>query len=399
MKAKTLYALIVFSCLHLSSGSAVAQQKRTLPRPAIESNADAWQLFASAEGGFAALFPGSPTKSGQVLKTGVGSLPSFSVELKTGLAEYLVSYMNFPNAFDDPAALKAAYDGGRDATLSSHQLTLVAEREVTLNGYIGRHTTAAGKDQLLNNRVFAVGKRLYQVTIVTRDFRKLPPARIKLFESTINKFLDSFRLIPTVVGSNTDLAEKKQETGSVDLGRIENSVYINEYFKFRVTLPQTWTVVERDENDAALEVGKELIKGSDVATNAAIDQSVSRTRVLFIISKFPLRTPNVAQAMLQAGIEDVTDIGMTARVYLEKNWEILQGSPFQAKLLKAVHPVTIAGISFYKMDVEQTAAGVTIKQKYFATMRRGQALFFITNYLDDADNILMEKILYSMEFQ
>ena len=401
MKIRALYTLIALVCLHLSAGILVAQRTRNpLPAPpAVESNVKAWQTFVSSEGRFSVLLPGSPEKSGQVIQTGVGSLPNFSVTLKTGMAEYLISYIDFPNAFDDQAALKAAYDGGRDETLSSNQLTLVSDRDFSVGGHVGRHFSAVGKGQLYNNRIIAVGKRLYQIVIVTRDYRKNAPATINRFETTINKFLDSFKLIDNGAESPTPVAEKTNEVGAVDLGKMENSVYSNDSFGFKVSLPESWHVVERETTDAALQVSKEMAKGSDKQANVEFDQSLAKTFLFFTLTKFPLRTPNVTQAMLQCGVERVSDKRVTARFYLEKNRDFLLGSPLQYKLLRDVYPETIAGLSFFVMDMQQSAAGITVQQKYYATIRKGYALFFVTNYFVDADNIAMEKIIQGTQFK
>lgn len=399
LKIRAFCPLIALACLHVSAGPLLAQRKRTPPPPAIESNAKAWQLFISTEGRFSVHMPGTPEKSGQVLSTGVGSLPSFSFTLKTGMAEYLISYMDFPSAFDDPTALKAAYDGGRDETLSSNQLTLVGDRDISVESHIGRHITAVGKGQLFNNRIVAVSKRLYQVVIVTRDYRKYSPARIRLFESTINRFLDSFKLILSLAGSNTSVAEKTTEAGSLDMGRMENSNYINDFFSFRVSLPESWHHVERETSDAALQVGKEMVKGSDKQVNVGIDQSMAKTFIFFSITKFPLRTPNVTQAMMQCGVEKLSDKRMTARIYLEKSRNLALGSPLQFKLLRDVYPETIAGLSFFVMDMQLSVSGVTVKQKYYSTLRKGYALFFVTNYFDEADRMSLEKILQTAKFE
>jgi hypothetical protein len=365
----------------------------------VESNANSWQTFISPEGRFSIRLPGIPAKGGQVLNTAVGSTPSFTFTLKTTLAEYLVTYTDFPVSFDDPAVLKDAYDGGRDQTLSTRQLTLVSDRDVTIDRHVGRHISAVGKGQLFNSRVIAVGKRLYQVLIVTKDYRKYTPARIRLFESTINTFLESFKLIPTVVGRETRVSDTRIESGEVDFGRMEKSEYLNDYFGFRVSVPESWHLIERETRDAALQVSKEMSKGSDPKVNAGIDKSMAKTYVLFSLTKFPLRTPNVRQAMFQCGIEELSDKDMSARVYLEKNKDFLLNSPLNYKLLKDVFPATVAGTSFYAMDMQQSAGGVTVTHRYYSTVRKGYALFFVISYFDDADRLTSEKALQASKFE
>lgn len=401
MKIKLIYPLIALACLQLFPGSLLGQIKRrsTPPTPAIESNVKAWRTFVSTEGNFSVLLPGSPEKNGQVLNTGVGPLPSYYFDLKTAMAEYHISYMDFPSAFDDQGALKAAYDGGRDQTLSSSGLSLVSDRDFTVDGHIGRHFSAVGKDQLFNNRIVAVGKRLYMLVIVTRDYRKNPLATIKRYETTINRFLDSFKLINGATETDAPFPDEAKARVSVDLGRIENSVYINDYYGFKVSLPESWHPVERETTDAAIQVNKEMIKGSDKQVNERVEASIARTVVFFTVTKFPLRTPNVTQAMLQCGVERLEGKNVEARVYLQNNRDVMLNSPLQFKLLRDVYPETIGGLSFFVMDMQQTAGDITIKQKYYATIRKGHALFFIANYFDESDRLKMEKALHGLIFQ
>lgn len=353
----------------------------------------------SGEGRFSVSFPGIPKKGGQVLNTGVGSLPSFSVTLKTGMAEYLISYMDFPSAFDDKLALKAAYDFGRDETLSANQLVLVSDRDLSVQGHIGRQIIAVGNGQLFNSRIIAVDKRLYQVVVMTRDYRKNRPATIKLFETAISKFLDSFKFVVDAPEIIAQVAEQATATGAVDLGRIENFVYVNHYFGFQVSLPESWSIMERDVTDAAIQVSKETLKGSDSHRNSEIEQSIAKTYLFFSVTKFPLRTPNVTPAMLHCGIERLSGSPVTARVYLENSRDLMLHSTFQYKLLHDVYPETIGGLSFFVMDMQQSDANVILKQKYYATILKGHALFFVTNYFVDADGIDMDKIIHGAKFK
>lgn len=399
---KKLCLLITLACVLMSAGNVLAQRRRktsATPPPAVESNAQAWKTSLSEGGGFTVLMPGQPAKEGHVVQTDAGPLPSFSLTLKTGMADYIVVYTDFPKTFADSNLLKSAYDSGRDNLLKSSSLTLVNERDISIDGYTGRQIAAEGKGRLLNDRIVAVGKRLYQVMIITRDYRSGSPAGVKLYETNINKFLDSFKLVNPEAAGNRQPVAKAAGLAVVDLGRVENSVYINNYFSFKTTLPAGWQVLEREVSDATLEVGRELVKGSDAQTNAAIDKSVARTLVLFILSKFPPGTPNVTHAMLQCGAERISNSQMTSSMYMESNKRLLFGSSLSYKLTRDIYPQTIAGLSFSAMDVEQSAYGMTVKQTYYSTMRKGYALFFVTTYFNEEDRTALEKILKETRFE
>jgi hypothetical protein len=126
---------------------------------------------------------------------------------------------------------------------------------------------------------------------------------------------------------------------------------------------------------------------------------MAKTYVLFSLTKFPLRTPNVTQAMFQCGIEELSDKNISTRVYLEKNREFLLNSPLHYKLIKDVFPETIAGTNFFAMDMEQSGGGLTVKHRYYSTVRKGYALFFVISYFDEADRLTSENALKSIQFQ
>ncbi len=397
MMKKVFCPLIALACLQLVSVLAPAQRRQTpRPKPQVESNMDSWKTYTSVEGRYSVLMPGVPQKSGQTIKTAVGWLPNLIVSLKTDMAEYRVSYSDFPEVLEDPNLVKAAYDGGRDQLLSSYAATLVGERDINVGGYAGRHFTAIVKGKLLSDRIVAAKKRFYQVVVVTEDYRKNSPTSVRLHESTINKFLDSFTLRDGDKDETVDNAPR--EVTSIDLGSLDGSVYVNPYFKFRIKLPEGWNIAERESNNAALQVGRDLVKGSDTRTNEAVDRSVAKTVLLFTTSKFPPQTPNVRQAMIQCGAERINNT-VTSATYLQSSKDLLLKSSLKYSVVRDVHTETIAGLSFSVMELQQSAYGFTVKQRYYATIRKGFALFFVTSYLDDADGTEMEQVLKGSKFE
>ncbi len=399
---KKFYLLISFAFITISVQNIFAQQPANPPPPAAEYNEKAWKTFTSTEGGFTVLMPGQPVKSGQLLKSenGTGPLAYYAYNLRTGVAEYGVSYSDFEYAMSDPAVARVAYDGGRDNLLAQNSLKLIDDKDVYINGYLGRQIVAEGKDFIFHDRMVAVNKRFYQAMIVTRNYRTGQQGTSKFYETIVNKFLSSLKLINTEAVTNNAPLQKSEEVASIDLGRVENNVYLNSYFKFQASLPADWHVQEREASAAVLDVGREMVKGSNAQTNAALDQSIAKTLILFTVSKFPLNAPTGTQAVLQCGVEKISDPRITSAVYMEMNKKFLLESPMRYKLLRDSYTETVGGVSFSVFELEQTREGSpSVKQKYYGATRKGFILFFVATYMAQEDRTKMEKILSTIKFE
>jgi hypothetical protein len=402
---KTFY-LSIFLLLVIASSHAASAQKRTPAAPrqqpaapqVVEYNAQAWKTYSSSEGGFTVLMPGTPGKSGELLASGSGPLAHYTHTLQTSMAEYGVTYSDFPQAMTDPAHVKSAFDGGRDALLDGMKLRLVSEHELTIDGFSGRQILAENDSLIFHDRFVAVNKRLYQVIVVFSKNKQKRPQLARFYDSIVEKYLGSFKLINTAEATMGKPPEKSSEVVALDLGRVDNSVYTNEFFGLRLTLPTGWNVVANEVNDAALDVGKEIIKGVDKTVNAAVDKSIAKTVVLVAAGKHPFNTHGADPAMIQCGAERLSSVTMTSAAYMESNKKFLLNSSLKIKLVKDTYTETIGGVTFAVFDMEVVYGTMTVKQRYHATIRKGFALFIVTSYVLDEDFVTLSNILTSVKF-
>lgn len=401
------HLFISLTCIILSTQSLFAQksagsQPEPPPPPAAEYNEKSWKTFTSSEGGFSVLMPGQPVKSGELLKSesGGGPLTYYTFNLKTGVAEYGVAYSDFEFVMSDQNIARLAYDGGRDNLLKQHSLKLVEEKDIYIDGFLGRQIIAEGKNFIFHDRMVAVNKRFYQAMIVTRNYKTSPPAISKFYETTVNKFLNSFKLVNTAAVTNSETTAKSTEVASIDLGSVENNVYRNSSFKFQLNLPPEWHVQGRETDEAALKVGRDLVKGSNQQANEAMDKSIAKTLILFTLAKFPLGAPSATQAVLQCGAERITDTRSTSAAYMESNKKFLLASPMRYRLLRDTYVETVGGVGFSVFELEQPRTnGPSVKQKYYSTMRNGFALFFVATYMTAEDRAALEKIMSTLKFE
>jgi hypothetical protein len=404
---KNFYLSILLLFVIASSHAAFAQKRTTAPSQQppppqiVEYNDKAWKMFSSPDGGFTVLMPGTPVKSGELLTSDSGPLAHYSHTLKTSMAEYGVSYADFPYAINDPAQIKASFDSGRDALLADMKLRLTSERDLTIDGFPGRQIVAESENEsyTFHDRFVAVNKRLYQVVIVVPRSKQKSPELSRFYDSTVEKFYRSFKLINTAEATNGRTSEKSSEVAALDMGRVQNSVYVNDYFGLRIDLPTSWNVVAREINDASLDVGKEMLRSGDKSLDASVERSVAKTVVLLASGKFPISSPGPNPALFQCGAERLPGRQMTSAAYLEGNKKTLLSSPLKIKLTRDTYSETIGGLTFAAFDMETQHATMTVKQKYYAAIRNDYALFFVISYIVEEDLVTLNNILKSVTFE
>ena len=178
-------------------GKVAPKQPPSSPFPRIAYDEQAWKEFESTEGGFIIAFPGKPgfmTQTGQAL---AGPVANHIHGLDIGVAVFMVSYTDIPSLVpaDDKELINHGLDVGRDRALSGTNSRLISEEPLTLDGYIGRGLFYSSDDgSLTHSRSYIVGNRLYQVVVVSDDYRKSPKEDKVFFKGLVNRFFASFKL-------------------------------------------------------------------------------------------------------------------------------------------------------------------------------------------------------------
>lgn len=157
------------------------------PPPKIE-----WKELVSDEGRFSVLFPGIPKQSLREVDTpnGKAKSPKFDVFLPDGIFSVRYGDLPFePNV--NPNDLKSYYDSIRSDTLKAQPATLISERDVWINGKLGRELVVELDGTYSMYRFILNGKRIYQANTVVKISRKDDPTA----QAMSNKFLDSFQIM------------------------------------------------------------------------------------------------------------------------------------------------------------------------------------------------------------
>jgi hypothetical protein len=148
------------------------------------------KAFASREGGFTVLLPGTPREQALKHKGPDGrEVVSYTFVVERTPAAYTIAYASDPNlAKADLDAINVRLEKVRKGLESSLNGKLVGERKITLEKHPGLefHLELAGTS-FYRSRIYIVRDRFFQVTV-------LGPREVALSPES-NAILDSFQLL------------------------------------------------------------------------------------------------------------------------------------------------------------------------------------------------------------
>lgn len=161
-----------------------------------------WQDLVVPEGGFAVLMRGQPEYVRQQLDTPAGKMSAHLYSADRPDAYYAVGYSDYPLALVLAASPDQIFAGARDTWVKRIQGKLSGSSPLKLAGkYPGLRFTAEGtfkdKETFVDGRLYLVDQRLYQVIVMGR--------KSELSQGVVNRFLDSFQLIPITETQNVPL--------------------------------------------------------------------------------------------------------------------------------------------------------------------------------------------------
>lgn len=205
--ARTLLLFVVIAgcamaCRGQQGGAAQSPPPRVATPPGAGQSPDEPKGFSSQRGRFTILFPGTPAEKDTSVDTLVGRLDSREYKFAEHPTYYAVVYDDFAGDLEKDAERRNyAMNRMRDAGVSSGpNRRVLSESEVWLGSHPGRALKVSIPDGgIIRVRMYAVGRRLYQVSVITLGERSSPGAR-RPAEKRAMKFLDSFRLITPEAG-------------------------------------------------------------------------------------------------------------------------------------------------------------------------------------------------------
>lgn len=159
----------------------------TAPPPATNTpnpNPNAWSKFTSQEGRFSVFIPGIPEEKVETTPSDIGPYTTRLFTLKYPRHVFLIGYVDYDPSFNFNRQLEL--DANRDQFVKNLKATLVASRNITIDGYSALEFTAVTEERIFKSRVYIVGRRPYLIVL----------GSLKGVDDSLalNRFFNSFKI-------------------------------------------------------------------------------------------------------------------------------------------------------------------------------------------------------------
>lgn len=149
-----------------------------------------WEKYTSNDGNYSTLFPANPTEETTTVNTAYGYVEDHSAKTTTGGIYYAVVFNELPASYLSETTAGDILDLSRNQMVDAVSGTLLYEKIISIKNYSGRELkikiSSNGETVIITARVFVVENKIYRIIVSTTEDDQ--------FDSSINKFLDSFSL-------------------------------------------------------------------------------------------------------------------------------------------------------------------------------------------------------------
>ena len=192
----------------------------------------------------------------------------------------------------------------------------------------------------------------------------------------------------------------KKASQQIGHGRFDGPVYHNDYLAFEITIPAEWSIQDRETARKMMRTGEKMMAGGDADVQAALEAGESRTVNLFTAFKYPYGSPVEHNPSINCVAEGVSHLPgiRTGGDYLFHAKRLLQAGQVRFAFPREVYTETVGGVEFHVLAAELLLPTKTVKQEYFATVRKGYTLLLILAYSTDEEKAALRSILDTVKF-
>jgi len=234
--------------------------------------------FVSEEGGFKIKFPSQPITQTLPIAASFGKANMTINVLVTSLAEYSISYLDFPTEMTEKYDLDIRYDQARDSQIKRLGGVLKKDSEFYFGSYYGREIVIEGKTTA-SLKILTVGPGLFFLVVETKGALSSQSGKLKDANNLrIRNFLNSFEITKVPESKLT----RKELPADFGLNFADN-ILTSKVFEVSMKLPEAWTFVSNELGQSIFELGKENIQNRDPKLVAYLTNETAR--LLAVISK------------------------------------------------------------------------------------------------------------------
>ena len=193
---------------------------------------------------------------------------------------------------------------------------------------------------------------------------------------------------------------EKSPSDEIDFGGINNSVYRNKYFGLSIQIPSKWSIQDQDARQLIMKAGTEMVAGEDKNLKAVLKATELQTVNLLAVFEHPLGSPvafNPNMACLAEQTRQMPGI-KRGKDYHFHTRKILESGQVDVTFPKDISTENLGGVDFDIMHLQMVLPGITVQQKYYATIMKGYALVCIVTFSNEEQEATLDTMLDSIEF-
>ena len=206
-----------------------------------------------------------------------------------------------------------------------------------------------------------------------------------------------------------DTTDESSETKDLTLGEIQDGVYTNDYFNFKIILPSNWFDLDEEQRNLMQDIGKEAIAKDDAVKKKALELASQNTLSLFTLYEMdPLEAQdyNPSFSMVAEKLSGLSNILINTP---EQYFEILKtnltdtievdGIPIEYTFID-IENITLSGKEFSVMRLEASVydGALIINQDYYATKADKYMISAILTYKTSEQKLQLETAMQSIAF-
>ncbi len=191
----------------------------------------------------------------------------------------------------------------------------------------------------------------------------------------------------------------KKAGDQMDAGRLEGSVYHNDYLGLGITLPADWHIQDPQSVQEGVETGEKIIAGRNENMRVAMEAGKSKTVNLVTAFKHPMGAPVAYNPQINCVAEDVSHLPgiQTGGDYLFHARRLLESGQMKFSFPRDVYIETFSGVEFHVLTAELALLPTkVVTNEYYATVRKGYTLLFILSYSTPEERTELRNILTAM---
>lgn len=190
-------------------------------------------------------------------------------------------------------------------------------------------------------------------------------------------------LIPLIFSA---CSSKTGQTKNFDYGKIENSIYKNEFFNFQLNLNENWQILSIEENKELLENQSKNLENITTALLLSTMQfELGKEDSLF----------NANLVVIAENIKNNKRINNEADYLMLTRSALLQQEGEREFLSKALETIDLDDNTFSIMRVKVEEQGVVYFQDYYTELNNGFAITLIQSYKTEEQKAVLDEIVES----